>query len=359
MKNEIIMNVKINYLSSDNTSVALGSGLVALDVILNGSPSTPAKLCAGGTCGNVLSILSFLNWDSKPIARLKNDVAAVELVKDLSKFNVSTSLISTLNDGSTPVIIHRILKDKFGKPKHKFEFKIPNTSDWLPQFKSVLKLSVNKIIENQPLTNVFFSDRATPSTLDLAKYYKSKGALIVFEPSSLKPDKCFDELLKISNIVKFSNERIVNYSEVFPIPNSDLEIMTLGDKGLKYRLKSDKSNSWKIIAPFHLSNDLIDSAGAGDWCSAGIINQLGYNGVKSFVESSEDDIQGALKLGQALGVLNCSFNGARGMMYSLKIEEIMDLVNKLFAEQVYIVNESKDHYLNMTSVENFSFDMIL
>lgn len=341
------------------SSTCVGAGLLALDVILNGSPSTPAKLCAGGTCGNVLSILSFMNWNSKPIARLKDNPAAVELVKDLSKFNVNTSLISTQTDGSTPVIIHRILKDKFGKPKHKFEFKIPNTSDWLPQYKSVLKLSVNKIIENQQTANVFFFDRATPSTLDLAKYYKEKGALIVFEPSSLKPDKCFNELLKISNIIKFSNERIGGYGEVFPTPNSDLEIMTMGDKGLKYRLKSDKKNSWKIVAPFHLSNDLVDSAGAGDWCTAGIINQLGYNGVRSFVESSEKDIQAALQLGQALGVLNCSFNGARGMMYSLKIEELMVLVNKLFKEQVYVVNEPKDHHLNMTSVENFSFDMIL
>jgi fructokinase len=353
------MHLEDITLSPTLKSTCIGAGLVALDVILNGSPSTPAKLCAGGTCGNVLSILSFLNWDSKPIARLKNNIAATELVKDLSKFNVSTSLISTLDDGSTPVIIHRILNDKFGKPRHKFEFKVPNTSHWLPQYKSVLKLSVNKITENQPTTDVFFFDRATPSTLDLAKYYKDKGALIVFEPSSLKLDKCFVELLKISNIIKFSNDRIGNYSEVFPTPNSDLEIMTMGDKGLKYRLKSDKKSSWKIIAPFEITNELIDSAGAGDWCTAGIINQLGYNGMKSFVESSEDDIQLALKLGQALGALNCSFNGARGMMYSLKNEGIEVLVNKLFKEDAFVISEHKDNNVNMNIVENFSFDMIL
>ena len=46
----------------------VGTGLVALDVVVSGDD---VKYFAGGTCGNVLTCLSYLGWDAKPVARLK------------------------------------------------------------------------------------------------------------------------------------------------------------------------------------------------------------------------------------------------------------------------------------------------
>ena len=46
-----------------------GLGLVALDVILDPCAVQPL-LYSGGTCGNVLTILSYLGWEARPIARL-------------------------------------------------------------------------------------------------------------------------------------------------------------------------------------------------------------------------------------------------------------------------------------------------
>ncbi|MBC9813942.1 carbohydrate kinase [Crocinitomicaceae bacterium CZZ-1] len=340
-------------------NVCLGSGLVALDVIVNGNPSTPAKLCAGGSCGNVLSILSFLGWKSSPIARLSNNNASENLLNDFKKFNVNTSLISCTSDGSTPIIIHRILKDKFGNPKHKFEFKIPETGVWLPQYKPTLKTAVDSIINEEPTANVFFFDRISRSALNLAKYYKSKGALIVFEPSSMKNDKAFQEALALANIVKFSHERIANYDTEFPQPMCDLEIQTLGKDGLKYRLKASKSNLWKLIPPF-LIEGVIDTAGAGDWCTAGIISKLGHKGVKSFFDSGLNEIENALNFGQALGAVNCIFFGARGMMYNLTPNMLENYISELILNQSINI-ESINEYQNteMTSISNFKFDMIL
>lgn len=339
------------------SSVVLGAGLVALDVIVNGSPDTPAKLCAGGSCGNVLSILSFLGWESKPIARLSDNEASKNLVNDFLQFDVNTSLLSESSDGSTPVIIHRILKDKDGNPKHKFEFKVPGTGAWLPQYKPVLKMAVQRIVELQPITNVFYFDRVSPSTLDLVRYYKEKGALIVFEPSSLKLDKSFNEALSLANIVKFSNDRIPEYSDVHSSPKADLEIETLGKDGLRYRLKSSDSNDWIIINAFKLDH-ILDSAGAGDWCTAGIINKLGYNGIQSLQESSVEEIHKALNIGQALGALNCLFFGARGMMYNLDLDVIEKYVNELIRNKSLVI-DGLDQYKDMTSIEDFNFDMIL
>ena len=61
--------------------VVLGTGLVALDVVIADDATTDPILCAGGTCGNVLIALAFLGWDAYPIARLRSDSASKRVVE--------------------------------------------------------------------------------------------------------------------------------------------------------------------------------------------------------------------------------------------------------------------------------------
>src|SRR4051794_26004402 len=56
--------------------VAAGTGLVALDVVYSGDTAEPLGRWAGGTCGNVLTILSCLGWSSYPVARLADNAPA-------------------------------------------------------------------------------------------------------------------------------------------------------------------------------------------------------------------------------------------------------------------------------------------
>jgi sugar/nucleoside kinase (ribokinase family) len=340
-----------------NKPVCLGTGLVALDVILNGTPATPAKLCVGGSCGNILSILSFLGWTSKPIARLSKGNATKNVLKDLTNFDVKTELISRENDGSTQIIIHRILKDKNGNAKHRFEFKVPGTKEWLPSYKPLLGTAVENITKKQANAQVFYFDRVSRSSIDLAKFYKEKGALIIFEPSSYKEEKQFSECLVLADIIKFSSDRISNYSEFHSSPIAPLEIETLGKEGLRYRLKSNKNKAWKKITPFELPN-IIDTAGAGDWCTAGIINELGYNGAKSFKDATLADIESALNMGQALGAINCIYDGARGIMYNMTYAELNNLVSNLFSKKKFseITNHSD---VKIITIKNFDFESLL
>lgn len=347
-----MINIKT---ATNNNPNCVGAGLIALDVIINGVPSTPAKLCAGGSCGNVLSILSFLGWKSKPIGRLANNKAAENLLTDFSNFKVDTSLISTTEDGKTPIIIHRILKDKEGNPKHKFEFKVPETNFWLPMYKPVLASAVGNVISKQTSSNVFYFDRVSRSTIDLAKYYKSTGALIVFEPSSLNDSKQFLECLSISDIIKFSSDRISNYSELFPIPNAPLEIETLGKNGLQYRLKANKQQKWKTIPSFKIES-VIDSAGAGDWCTAGIINELGFNGVESFNNANIETIEKALSIGQVLGGINCAYDGARGIMYNMDYESLVKTASAILNKKD--LPTVKTNKIKIITVKDFRFDSI-
>jgi fructokinase len=311
---------------NEDKTVIVGTGLVALDVILNGRTSTPPKISAGGSCGNVLTILSFLGNESFPIARLANNKYTDLLVADLLRWGVDISLISKTDDGSTPVIIHRILRDKSGNPTHRFEFKNPSNGSWLPNYKPVLSKSVNeieKLIPQKP--DFYYFDRVNRASIELAKLCKSKGALIVFEPSSYKDTKQFHECLAVSDILKFSNERIKQYGSSFSDIKVPLEIETLGAAGLNFRFKS---NNWTFVESFTIEN-YVDAAGAGDWCTAGIISKLAQKSINSISSLQNTEIVEALSYGQALGAINCMFDGARGLMYNIEKSKFDLLVRKL------------------------------
>lgn len=303
-----------------NSNICFGIGLIALDVILNGNPLSKPKLLAGGSCANVLTILSYLGWDSFPIARLSKNNGTKFLINDLKANGVKVDLITRTDDGSTPVIIHRILKDKNNQPKHRFEFKVPKTGQWLPSYKPVLANRVENITAFDIIPTVFYLDRVSRANIDLARHYKNMGALIFFEPSSISDDKQFKECLAISDIIKFSSDRIPNYKATFEEKQSLLEIETLGSGGLQYRTANQKSNSWKTIHAPKIDN-LLDTAGAGDWCSAGIISILSscFSARKSFTIK---DVETAIRYGQFIAALNCCFFGARGLMYNLQSGEI-------------------------------------
>lgn len=302
----------------------VGTGLIALDAILNGKPTTPAKLYAGGSCGNVLTILSFLGWTSYPIGRLAINKAADIIIEDLEKWGVDTALINKEEKGSTPVIIHRIFTDKKGNPKHKFEFKDPESKKWLPSYRPLLARNLSSTIEKLPSSDVFYFDRVNRASIELAKFNYNKGTLVFFEPSSAKDLKLFSECLQYTHILKFSNERIKGFRELYTSAQVPLEIETLGEKGLSYRFKSD---DWETLNAYEIDS-LIDSAGAGDWSSAGIIDKLGQNGLKGFNNLDKNSVVKGLKFGQLLGAINCQFDGARGIMYRISSSDFTKILEE-------------------------------
>ncbi len=304
-----------------------GAGLVALDVILNGSPSTLPKISAGGSCGNVLSILAYLGWHSFPIARLSDNCATKELLNDFSLWKIHTNHLYINDEGTTPIIIHRIMKDKQGHPIHRFEFQDPETKSWLPQFKPITKTVAAGVINSSIIPQIFYFDRMNPGTFDLAKSLKAKGAIIYFEPSNVKDAKQFYKFLEITDILKFSKDRLTNYRERHPTIQVSLEIETQGKDGIAYRFnKSESPNQWKVLKGYAINN-IKDTAGAGDWCSAGFISKLVVDGQKGLTATTISEIEAALNYGQLLGAWNCLYDGARGLMYHFDAMELAKLIS--------------------------------
>lgn len=311
--------------------VCLGAGLVALDVILNGSPTTLPKLSAGGSCGNVLAILGFLGWDSYPIARLANNIAGDELVKDLARWNIHLDHLNRNDDGRTPIIIHRIKRDKSGKPIHRFEFRDPETGSWLPQLKPITKNVAAEVLQNNLKPDVFYFDRLNPGTYELARNLKEHGTIIFFEPSSIKDKNEFEQFLGITDILKYSHERLPDYKNLYSSPRCFLEVETRGKEGLLYRSKNqiDPTN-WHTIPGFVLG-EIQDAAGAGDWCTAGIIHLLCIGGQKELFKTPARRLHKALHFGSALGAMNCFYDGARGLMYHYSQEKLISDVEYFIA----------------------------
>ena len=128
------MNVLSNewlFQTKTPTPVCLGTGLIALDILIDENDES-LSYTVGGSCGNVLTILSYLGWNSYPIAYLGRDEAAELAVKDFVKWGVKDSFVDLGRESGTPIVIER-LEHSDGLTTHRFEFTCPNCDSPLPR----------------------------------------------------------------------------------------------------------------------------------------------------------------------------------------------------------------------------------
>jgi fructokinase len=295
--------------------VVVGTGLVALDVVIADNVTSDPKLCAGGTCGNVLTALAFLGWDSYPIARLRSDAASKCVLEDLRFWGVKLDFISLSDCGSTPVVVQHIRQNRDGQRSHSFSRKCPACGAWLPWYKAVRAATIPDLATRLPRANVFYFDRTSRGAITLAQNARKTGAMVVFEPSSESDPNLLKEALTAAHVVKVASDRIEGNEALLHSRSPVLLIETLGVDGLRFlHRKRDGRRAWKKLSAF-VEDVVRDSAGAGDWCTAGIISSLGSLGPERLMRARTSDLVDALKLGQAMATWACRFEGARGGMY--------------------------------------------
>jgi len=312
------MNCKTLFYTSDPAPVCLGTGLIALDVVIDLSDGGKASVWAGGSCGNVLTILAFLGWSSYPIANHKDDSTSKTILDDLARWGVKSEFMFRSKKGVTPIVIEKLYHDE-NQSTHKFHFKCPVCGAQLPRNRPISYGLVSKIESDLPSAKVFYFDRVSKAAVNIAKQQKKNGALVIFEPSILSREQLFRESLEVAHVVKYSTSQIdISHFKA----NIPLEIQTLGAKGLKFRSSSTSNKEWQGLPAFSLSG-LVDSTGAGDWCTAGIVHSIGQKGADGFIAASAEELKDALLFGEALAALKCMYKGARGIMYNLSREELL------------------------------------
>lgn len=313
--------------------MVFGTGLLALDVIVNAEVSEDPVLAAGGTCGNVLTALSFLGWKSFPVARLNGDTASRLLQEDLSQWQVSLDFATEVPAAATPIILQTIRRSANG-PTHSFSLVCPSCRSWFPRFKAVRRESASAVLsrlgdsEPTPKAQVFFFDRVSRSALMLAERFAADGAVVVFEPSGGAKSPLFEEALSVAHVLKYSSQRMPNLGErASNSGNCLLEIETRGTHGLRYR-SALTSWAWHTRRAIE-GPSTVDSAGAGDWCTAGLLAVLAGQGLQGLSSATDSDLQEALEFGQAAAAIACSYAGARGVMYALEAEQFRTAANEL------------------------------
>lgn len=308
---------------------AYGAGLVALDLLISANPASPIQAWAGGTCGNVLSILSYLGWDTYPIARLGDDATSQRIENDLSQWGVKSDFLRCAPTNNAPIVIQQN-EVRNGTPRHRFSWVCPQCGNWLPSFRPITREAVSQVSDALVDASVFFMDRLSRGTLELAQRAASLGALVVFEPSGRSDPKLFAEALTIAHVVKYADQRLSDAGGTMNAATATvLEIQTLGARGLRFRHKlTGAPSEWEEL-PAVDAEYVVDTCGAGDWCTAGLLSRTASRGLQGFTDLSVEDLSDALVHGQALAAWNCGFEGARGAMYASKERVFTEILHGL------------------------------
>ncbi len=298
-----------------------GTGLIALDIVIGPDPETPIRSWAGGTCGNVLSILAWLGWEAYPIARMNGDVASECVRADMARWGVHLDWATCAPTTDTPIIVQEIRRGRDGRPRHRFSWSCQICGRWLPPFKAITVNVVEKIRPALADASVFFLDRLSRATLTLAAEASARGALVVFEPSGKATDKLMAEAIALAHVVKYADNRLAGIRGVMGDGSAALlEVQTLGERGLKYRQRLGRGvSNWMHLEAVPAPR-LADTCGSGDWCTAGLIAKAAAGGRTGLRRAGARGVRAALRYGQALAAWNCGFEGARGGMYSVPRE---------------------------------------
>ena len=288
----------------------VGTGLVTLDLIFRGDASVPVRRAAGGTCGNVLAILAYMGWRSVPVSRLDDDVAGELVEADLKTWGVDVRYLRLAPHAPTPIIVERI-RHRRGQVVHSFLFTCPCCGAMLPRYRPIRLNEAAVILEKEKRPSVFFFDRVSPASVRMAHAYSEAGTLVMFEPSGIGDPDLFEEAVGAAHIVKYSEQRLGGIPTV-RASKRRIEIQTRGADGLRYRISENKKAGAWIVLPALPATEVVDTAGAGDWCTAGLLSQVGGDDIET---ATSERVEKALRFGQALSAWNCRFEGARGGMY--------------------------------------------
>lgn len=308
-----------------NEPACVGMGFVAADIVEGRSEEFVA---AGGSCGNVMAILAWLGWKSFPVARMGPDWAARVIRKDFNALGVQDRFLSEESSIQTPIVIQRFVEDTKGKRVHRFSLACPECGGWLPRYRASTLVQANQVIESSVIPKTLYMDRVSPAALRVATWAKGKGALIVFEPSSIGDERQFQRAVDLCHILKFSHDRLGHVRDLREAQSPKIIVETRAEEGLRLRWRGH----WSELPAFHTPR-FLDGAGAGDWCSAGLIHHLGTSGAKIIDTLQKPRLLAALRFGQALSAVNCSFEGARGAMIAMTRAQLAKRLTTLAAKE--------------------------
>ena len=297
----------------------IGSGIYMLDsIVVRDYPEWPL-LCpftertvieeVGGTCGNVMCILSWLGWKAMPEVSLDDSPVGLKIASDLARYGCDLRHVTNTPGGGATVLRCTHKRDAEGNHTIAFRAKGPGGSrfprrhflrsrDEAPAF-------LDKLEE---VPGVYFFDNPAAGHRLIARTLRERGTLVYFEPSEIE-SKADLEAVAASDIVKFSGTHVTDLTFTDRFPDK-LFIRTLGEDGLQFRLHG---GPWIHVDPVPVP-DVVDWEGAGDWTSAAVLTQLAAADVP-FEKLTDLTVHECLTAAQTIASQSVCFLSSKGLIH--------------------------------------------
>jgi fructokinase len=273
----------------------VSSGFATVDAMAQGH----LRAAPGGTAFNVARALRSFGWSTAFVGTVGDDPAGRFLKGEAGDAGIDVEWLELDPTWTTPVIVQEELRGD-----HVWRFKCPICGAPFAKHRPAATSVALEVLRDSDIPDVFFFDRATLFTLTLAERWSLEGSFIMFEPAGRGRPQLFERAVAVADLIKFSSERGAAFTDLIA-ERQALTIETRGDRGARFRLPA--KTSWHNLAA-EILPILVDSAGAGDWTSAGILNYLVESrgaGKKLNLESAN----AALRAGQHEGALACGWEG--------------------------------------------------
>jgi fructokinase len=282
-----------------------GTGFATLDRIYTPTRERPIE-ALGGTCANVLISLAMLGHRVAPILTLGSDANGTFLLNEMRRAGCVTRFIFREPNEESPVTIEYL---DTAVARHAFSSTCPETHRRLPSYRPLAQSNAHRARDAIQAASIFYVDRLSVTTLRAMEDASRNGAVVFFEPNAIRDFELFRRALAFIDIVKVSADTRSEMDGMdFKAP--PYFITTHGGDGLTLQTSTDTLTLPSLIAP-----RLIDTCGAGDMVTTGLIHALMTAGSRR-CSIRVDDVYAGLVMGQWLAALNCAFVGARGLFHA-------------------------------------------
>ena len=266
--------------------------------------------CVGNTCGNVASILPYLGVQTFPIGHFDLSEQGLKIKADLQRYGADVRFVENSENGGTTLLRCTHKRDKM-TGEHTTSFRATSPGSRFPKRRFIhVRDEAPAFIEALDFVpDVFFFDAAEAGLRFIADELHRRGTLVYFEPESDADKKKFVKAVEVSDIVKFSHEKVADLSFVDHYTDK-LFIRTMGAEGLEFNLCGQ---GWIKVAAVPNDN-VVDWEGAGDWTTSQFIACLCERDILSVAQMTIDIVHEFLKIACATASRSVSYLGSKGLI---------------------------------------------
>ena len=293
----------------------IGSGIYNLDtIVVRDYPEWPRLRPftdnvvleeVGGTCGNVMCILSWLGWEARPLACLDDSPEGLKITEDLRRYGCDCRYVTNTPGGGTTRL--RCTHKKTADGEHVMSVRAGSPGGSRFPKRHFLRArdeapAFLETLEEAPAV-FFFDDPAAGNRL-IAKELHKRGSLVYFEPSKVVSNADL-EAVAISNLIKFSDENVPDVSFVDAYKDK-VFIQSMGAKGARFKFKGEP---WAMIEDA-TNESVVDTEGAGDWLSSEFINAI----IGAGKDFTYEDVRNALLTAMGWAGVSVRYMGSKGLI---------------------------------------------